>query len=107
MLNAAFGPYTIPAGKVSPAAGSKISSIAIGFSCAVAEIFATVPAQGRLDLIQLVQTRANGHPTVAAYLPGGWLPHCVLGSTRPAEAFAALHPVEPVRARIVGVEVAP
>jgi RNA polymerase sigma-70 factor, ECF subfamily len=36
---------------------------------AVGEFFATVPAQGRLDLIQLVQTRANGHPTVAAYLP--------------------------------------
>jgi len=30
----------------------------------------------------------------------------VLASTRPAEAFAALHPVEPVRARIVGVEIA-
>jgi len=43
---------------------------------------------------------------VAAYLPGAWLPHCVLASTRPAEAFAALHPVEPVRARIVGVEIA-
>ena len=44
---------------------------------------------------------------VAAYLPGAWLPHCVLALSRPAEAFAALHPVEPVRARIVGVEVAP
>ena len=43
---------------------------------------------------------------VAAYLPGAWLPHCVLASTRPAEPFAALHPVEPVRARIVDVEVA-
>jgi hypothetical protein len=42
---------------------------------------------------------------VAAYLPGAWLPHCVLAVNRPAEAFAALHPVEPVRARIVGVEV--
>jgi len=42
---------------------------------------------------------------VAAYLPGAWLPHCVLAVSRPAEAFAALHPVEPVRARIVGVEV--
>jgi RNA polymerase sigma-70 factor (ECF subfamily) len=36
---------------------------------AVAEFFATVPAEGRLDLIQLVQTRANGHPAMAAYLP--------------------------------------
>jgi hypothetical protein len=42
---------------------------------------------------------------VAAYLPGAWLPHCVLASTKPRDAFAALHPVEPVRARIVGVEV--
>jgi hypothetical protein len=42
---------------------------------------------------------------VAAYLPGAWLPHCVLALTKPARAFAALHPVEPVRARIVGVEV--
>jgi hypothetical protein len=43
---------------------------------------------------------------VAAYLPGAWLPHCVLTTSRAAATFAALHPVEPVRARIVGVEVA-
>jgi hypothetical protein len=42
---------------------------------------------------------------VAAYLPGSWLPHCVLASTAPGPAFPVLHPVEPVRARIVGVEV--
>lgn len=42
---------------------------------------------------------------VAAYLPGAWLPHCVLATSGPAAAFAALHPAEPVRARIVGVEV--
>lgn len=42
---------------------------------------------------------------VAAYLPGTWLPHCVLATERPAEAFAALHPVAPVRARVVAVEV--
>ena len=42
---------------------------------------------------------------VAAYLPGAWLPHCVLASTKPVDAFAVLHPIEPVRARIVGVEV--
>lgn len=42
---------------------------------------------------------------VAAYLPGTWLPHCVLAGHAPAAAFAALHPVEPVRARVVGVEV--
>jgi hypothetical protein len=44
---------------------------------------------------------------VASYLPGAWLPHCVLAVGQPAAAFAALHPVEPVRARIVGVEVGP
>ena len=43
----------------------------------------------------------------AAYLPGAWLPHCVVATSRPAAAFAALHPVEPVRARIVAVEVDP
>jgi hypothetical protein len=42
---------------------------------------------------------------VAAYLPGTWLPHCVLAVERPAEAFAALHPVAPVRARVTGVEI--
>jgi RNA polymerase sigma-70 factor (ECF subfamily) len=36
---------------------------------AVTEFFATVPADGRLDLIRLVEIRANGHPAVAAYLP--------------------------------------
>ena len=42
---------------------------------------------------------------VAAYLPGAWLPHCVLATDRPADAFAALHPVPPVRARVVAIEV--
>ena len=42
---------------------------------------------------------------VAAYLPGAWLPHCVLATARPAEAFAVLHPVPPVRARVTGVAV--
>jgi RNA polymerase sigma-70 factor, ECF subfamily len=36
---------------------------------AVADFFATVPAAGRLDLIRLVPTGANGHPSLAAYLP--------------------------------------
>ncbi|GAA0403451.1 RNA polymerase sigma factor [Acrocarpospora corrugata] len=36
----------------------------------VAGFFATVPAEGRLDRIPLTVTRANGHPAVAAYLPG-------------------------------------
>ena len=40
----------------------------------------------------------------AAHLPGSWLPHCVLARDRPADAFAALHPVRPVRARITAVE---
>jgi RNA polymerase sigma-70 factor, ECF subfamily len=42
---------------------------------AVAGFFATVPANGRLDRIRLVPTRANGHPALAAYLPDdhdGW-----------------------------------
>lgn len=42
---------------------------------------------------------------VAAYLPGAWLPHCVVALDHPETAFAALHPVEPVRARLVGVEI--
>jgi hypothetical protein len=42
---------------------------------------------------------------VAAYLPGTWLPHCVLAGTDPAGAFAALHPVAPVRARVTGLDV--
>jgi hypothetical protein len=42
---------------------------------------------------------------VAAYLPGAWLPHCVLGVERPAAAFALLHPVAPVRASILAVDV--
>ena len=49
--------------------------------------------------------RAQG--PVAAYLPGAWLPHCVLATERPADAFAALHPVTPVRARVTGVEISP
>lgn len=40
----------------------------------------------------------------AAHLPGSWLPHVVLATGRPAEAFALLHPLAPVRARIVAVE---
>ena len=44
---------------------------------------------------------------LAAYLPGTWLPHCVLATERPAEAFALLHPVPTVRARVVAVEVDP
>jgi len=36
----------------------------------VTRFFATVPAGGRLDVIRLVATRANGHPALAAYLPG-------------------------------------
>jgi RNA polymerase sigma-70 factor, ECF subfamily len=35
---------------------------------AIGEFFATVPADGALDQIRLVPTRANGQPAVAAYL---------------------------------------
>lgn len=38
---------------------------------AVVEFFATEPAGGRLDRIVLVETAANGQPTLAAYLPDG------------------------------------
>jgi RNA polymerase sigma-70 factor (ECF subfamily) len=44
-------------------------AIRIVGSAAVAGFFATVPADGRLDLIRLVTSRANGHPALAAYLP--------------------------------------
>ncbi|MEV1292214.1 2'-5' RNA ligase family protein [Pseudonocardia sp. NPDC049635] len=40
----------------------------------------------------------------AAHLPGSWLPHVVLATGRPAQAFALLHPVPPVRAGILAVE---
>jgi RNA polymerase sigma-70 factor, ECF subfamily len=36
----------------------------------IVEFFSAVPADGRLDRIQLVVTRANGHQALAAYLPG-------------------------------------
>jgi RNA polymerase sigma-70 factor (ECF subfamily) len=35
----------------------------------VVRFLSTVPADGRLDLIRLVATGANGHPALAAYLP--------------------------------------
>jgi len=35
----------------------------------IADFFATIPADGRLDLIDLVPVRANGQPALAAYLP--------------------------------------
>jgi RNA polymerase sigma-70 factor (ECF subfamily) len=35
-----------------------------------------VPAEGRLDLIRLVTTRANGHPALAAYLPDSSIGGC-------------------------------
>ena len=42
---------------------------------------------------------------VAAYLPGAWLPHCVLAPPgRPTRSRRCTR-CEPVRARIVGVEV--
>jgi RNA polymerase sigma-70 factor (ECF subfamily) len=41
----------------------------------IVHFLATVPAEGRLDLIRLVATRANGQPALAAYLPDE-LSHC-------------------------------
>jgi RNA polymerase sigma-70 factor (ECF subfamily) len=40
----------------------------------VAGFFATVPADGRLEEIRLVPTRANGQPALAAYLAEGGVP---------------------------------
>ncbi len=46
----------------------------------------------------------------ASYLPGAWVPHCTLAQdVTPAQltaGFAALHPVEPIRARIAEVGIA-
>ena len=39
-------------------------------SQAIGEFFATVPAEGALDQIELVPTRANGQPALGAYLDG-------------------------------------
>lgn len=39
-------------------------------SQAIGEFFATVPADGALDQIELVPTRANGQPALGAYLDG-------------------------------------
>jgi 2'-5' RNA ligase len=43
----------------------------------------------------------------AYYLPGAWVPHCTLTQDVTPDqltaAFAALHPVEPIRARITGI----
>ncbi len=38
---------------------------------AIARFFGTVPADGHLDRVRLVASRANGHPAVAAYMPDG------------------------------------
>lgn len=44
---------------------------------------------------------------LAYYLPGAWIPHCALTQDITAEqlvtGFAALHPVTPIRARLVEV----
>jgi RNA polymerase sigma-70 factor (ECF subfamily) len=50
---------------------------------AVAGFFATVPAGGRLDRIELVTTRANGHPAVAAYLPDDHSTDCLATASWP------------------------
>ena len=45
----------------------------------------------------------------AYYLPGAWVPHCALARDLDvallAKGFAAVHPVEPIRARIAAVGV--
>ncbi|MGQ0572849.1 MAG: 2'-5' RNA ligase family protein [Pseudonocardia sp.] len=47
----------------------------------------------------------RGRWPVADHLPSSRLPHCVLATADPAAAFAILHPLVAVRARVVGVEV--
>ncbi len=42
----------------------------------------------------------RAHGQAASYLPGSWVPHCTLAPERAAEAFAVLHPVNPIRARL-------
>lgn len=46
----------------------------------------------------------------AYHLPGAWVPHCTLSQdvspSQLAAAFATLHPIEPVRARIAQVGIA-
>lgn len=42
---------------------------------------------------------------VADYLPGSWLPHCVLATGAPGTAFAHLHPPVAVRAKITGIAI--
>jgi RNA polymerase sigma-70 factor (ECF subfamily) len=37
---------------------------------AIAEFLSTVPAGGRLDLVRLQETRANGQPAFGAYVDG-------------------------------------
>jgi 2'-5' RNA ligase len=45
----------------------------------------------------------------AYFLPGAWVPHCTLAEdltpTQLAAGFAALHPVEPIRAKITDIGV--
>jgi RNA polymerase sigma-70 factor (ECF subfamily) len=43
----------------------------------IVQFFATVPAGGRLDLIRLVVTAANGQLALAAYVPGGDHEECL------------------------------
>ncbi|GEL25801.1 hypothetical protein PSU4_47550 [Pseudonocardia sulfidoxydans NBRC 16205] len=48
----------------------------------------------------------NVRGPVATYLPGSWVPHCVLATRDPAAAFTALHPLRPVRAAVTALELA-
>jgi RNA polymerase sigma-70 factor, ECF subfamily len=58
----------------------------------IAGFLRTVPAEGRLDRIRLVATRANGQPAVAAYLPsdGGLEAYGVMVLTVVDEAIKAI-----------------
>jgi RNA polymerase sigma-70 factor, ECF subfamily len=60
----------------------------------IVRFFATVPAGGRLDLIRLVVTAANGQPALAAYVPDGDREEClgygIMVFTIEAEAISAI-----------------
>jgi RNA polymerase sigma-70 factor (ECF subfamily) len=60
---------------------------------AVADFFATVPAEGRLETIRLVVTRANGSPALAAFEAddaGEWRPYGVMVLDLADDAIATI-----------------
>lgn len=59
----------------------------------IVRFFATVPLEGRLDLIPLVPVRANGQPALAAYLQeptGGFSAYGVMVFALSGESIASI-----------------